>query len=155
MSNYKTKVIEGLPLNFESTNPEDFVEVLNKVANAMGGVSNMGVFADITSVTQTNEMIADVADEYISVSTSHYEKPRRDLIATGNEIEPYQLELDVLAGKRESNVSDELANFLKTIDNPTSSQQKEKLKSEPLDEDDEDEDEDDEENEDDEEDDEG
>lgn len=148
MSNYKTKVVEGLPLNFESTDPKDFVEILNKVANAMGGVSNMGVFADITSITQANEMVAEVADEYISVSTSHYEKPRKELIAKGNETEPYQLELDVLAGKKGLNISDELADFLRTIDNPSSTQQEEKLKSKSLLEDDEEEKEEEEEEED-------
>lgn len=118
MSNLKTKVVEGLPLNYDSTDPKDFIEVLNKIADAMGGVSNMGVFADITSVTQTNEMVARVADKYITVSTKRYEKPHRDLVVTTNVSEPYQFELDTLAGKNGSNIPSVLESFLSKVDKP-------------------------------------
>lgn len=118
MSNLKTKVVEGLPLNYDSTDPKDFIEVLNKIADAMGGVSNMGVFADITSVTQTNEMVARVADKYITVSTKRYEKPHRDLVVTTNVSEPYQFELDTLAGKNGSNIPSDLEQFLLKVDKP-------------------------------------
>ena len=86
-------MVEGLPLNYNSTDPKDFVEVLNKIADAMGGVSNMGVFADITSVTQSNEMIANVAD-------------------------PYQFDLDTLVGKKGSNIPSILESFLSKVDKP-------------------------------------
>lgn len=118
MSNLKTKVVEGLPLNYDSTDPKDFIEVLNKIADAMGGVSNMGVFADITSVTQTNGMVARVADKYITVSTKRYEKPHRDLVVTTNVSEPYQFELDTLAGKNGSNIPSDLEQFLSKVDKP-------------------------------------
>lgn len=123
MSKLKTKVVDGLPLNYESTDPKDFVEVLNKIADAMGGVSNMGVFADITSVTQSNEMIADVEDKYVVVSTKRYEKPHRDLMVTTNVFEPYQFELDTLVGKNGSNIPSNLASFLKQSEksNPSTS----------------------------------
>ena len=78
-------------MNYNSTDPKDFVEVLNKIADAMGGVSNMGVFADITSVTQSNEMIANVAD-------------------------PYQFDLDTLVGKKGSNIPSILESFLSKVD---------------------------------------
>ena len=135
MSNLKTKVVEGLPLNYNSTDPKDFVEVLNKIADAMGGVTNMGVFADITSVTQSNEMIANVADKYVAVSVKRYEKPHRDLVVTTNVEDPYQFDLDTLVGKNGSNISSELERFLSKVDKPA-------LKEE----DDEDEDEEDEDN---------
>lgn len=118
MSNLKTKVIEGLPLNYDSTDPKDFVEVLNKIADAMGGVSNMGVFADITSVTQSNEMIAQVADKYVTVSTKRYEKPHRDLVVTTNVADPYQFDLDTLVGKKGSNIPSVLESFLSKVDKP-------------------------------------
>lgn len=105
-------------MNYDSTDPKDFVEVLNKIADAMGGVSNMGVFADITSVTQTNEMVARVADKYITVSTKRYEKPHRDLVVTTNVSEPYQFELDTLAGKNGSNIPSDLEQFLSKVDKP-------------------------------------
>lgn len=116
MSNLKTKVVEGIPLNYDSTDPKDFVEVLNKIADAMGGVSNMGVFADITSVTQTNEMVARVADKYITVSTKRYEKPHCDLVVTTNVSDPYQFDLDTLVGKKGSNIPSVLESFLSKVD---------------------------------------
>lgn len=118
MSKLKTKVVEGLPLNYNSTDPKDFVEVLNKIADAMGGVSNMGVFADITSVTQSNEMIANVADKYVTVSTKRYEKPHRDLVVTTNVADPYQFDLDTLVGKKGSNIPSILESFLSKVDKP-------------------------------------
>ena len=118
MSKLKTKVVEGLPLNYNSTDPKDFVEVLNKIADAMGGVSNMGVFADITSVTQSNEMIANVADKYVTVSTKRYEKPHRDLVVTINVADPYQFDLDTLVGKKGSNIPSVLESFLSKVDKP-------------------------------------
>lgn len=121
MSKLKTKVVEGLPLNYNSTDPKDFVEVLNKIADAMGGVSNMGVFADITSVTQSNEMIANVADKYVAVSVKCCEKPHRDLIVTTNVADPYQLDLDTLVGKNGSNISSDLEQFLPKIEKPKAS----------------------------------
>lgn len=118
MSKLKTKVVEGLLLNYNSTDPKDFVEVLNKIANAMGGVSNMGVFADITSVTQSNEMIANVADKYVTVSTKRYEKPHRDLVVTTNVADPYQFDIDTLVGKKGSNIPSVLESFLSKVDKP-------------------------------------
>ncbi len=112
MGKLKTKVVDGLPLNYESTDPKDFVEVLNKIADAMGGVSNMGAFADITSLTQSNEMITNVEDKYVVVNTKRYEKPHRDLVVTTNVAEPYQFELDTLVGKKGSNITSDLESFL-------------------------------------------
>ena len=105
-------------MNYNSTDPKDFVEVLNKIADAMGGVSNMGVFADITSVTQSNEMIANVADKYVTVSTKRYEKSHRDLVVTTNVADPYQFDLDTLVGKKGSNIPSILESFLSKVDKP-------------------------------------
>ena len=124
MSNLKTKVVEGLPLNYNSTDPKDFVEVLNKIADAMGGVSNMGVFAEITSVTQSNEMIAHVAEKYVAVSVKRYEKPHRDLVVTTNVADPYQFDLDTLVGKNGSNISSNLDQFLSKVEKPVAVEKK-------------------------------
>ena len=51
MGDLKTKIVDGITPNFESTDSKDFVGILNKIAEAMGGVTNMGVFADITQIT--------------------------------------------------------------------------------------------------------
>lgn len=122
MSQLKTKVVDGLPLNYDSTDSKDFVEALNRIADAMGGVSNMGVFADITSVTQSNEMIADVEDKYVVVGTKRYEKPHRNLVVTTNVSEPYQFELDTLVGKNGSNIPSDLESFLTQSEKPKLSQ---------------------------------
>lgn len=138
MSNYKTKVVDGLPVNFESTDPKDFVEILNKIAETMGGVSNMGVFADITSVTQSNEMIANVADKYITVSTKRHEMPHDELVVTDNIVEPYQFDLDTLAGKNGSNIPPSLERFL--ANEGKTKETKAPAKPKPLQDDDDDDD---------------
>ena len=111
-------------MNYDSTDPKDFVEVLNKIADAMGGVSNMGVFADITSVKQSNEMVAKVADKCITVSTKRYEKPHRNLVVTTNVSEPYQFELDTLAGKNGSNIPSDLEQFLSKVNQQVATEKK-------------------------------
>ena len=112
MSKLKTKEVAGLQLKFDSSDPKDFVDTLNKIAEVFGGVSNMGVFADITSVQQSNEMIAHVEDKYVVVNTRNYEKPHRDLVITTNVVDPYQFDLDTLVGKNGSNIPSSLEQFL-------------------------------------------
>lgn len=102
MSDTQVKIINGITPNFESTASKDFVEILNKIAEGMDGVSNMGVFADITKVTQLKEMVADVLDSYVTVTTKQMEKPHRDLVATTDVTDPYQLELSVLYTEKPS-----------------------------------------------------
>ena len=80
----------------------------------------MGAFADITSVTQSNEMIANVEDKYVVVSMKRYEKPHRDLVVTTNVAEPYQFELDTLVGKNGSNIPPDLESLLSQSEKPTS-----------------------------------
>lgn len=130
MGNLKIKVVDGITPNFESTDSKDFIEILNKIAEAMGGVSNMGAFADITKVTQSNEMMADVSDQFISVTTTQYEKPHRDLQAISSETDPFQLELDCLIGKNGKTMPSDLESFLKKKDNPKESS---KSAEKPLD----------------------
>ena len=43
----KTKEFKDLPLNYQSVSPEDFIDFLNEVSPELGGVTNLGVFADI------------------------------------------------------------------------------------------------------------
>ena len=105
--------IEGLSPNFKSTDPNDFVEILNKISNDRGGVSNMGVFSDITSITQTKEMVAIISNEYVMVHTNHLELPHKDLSVTDKISNPFQLELDTLAGKKKSSLPPVLAKYLK------------------------------------------
>lgn len=110
MSNTQIKIIKGITPNFDSTETINFVEILNKIAEEMGGVPNMGVFADITKVTQLKEMIADVSDSYVTVTTKQMEKPHRDLVATSDITDPYQLELaDLFSEKKSSIVKDNMS----------------------------------------------
>jgi len=120
MGNLKTKIVDGITPNFESTDSKDFVVILNKIAEAMGGVPNMGVFADITQITQSNELMADASDQYIAVTTKQYEKPHRDLQPDSDETDPFQLELDCLVGKTGNAMPSDLSAFLDKKDNPIS-----------------------------------
>lgn len=121
MGDLKTKIVDGITPNFESTDSKDFVGILNKIAEAMGGVPNMGVFADITQITQSNELMADASDQYIAVTTKQYEKPHRDLQPDSDETDPFQLELDCLVGKTGNKMPSDLSAFLDKKDNPSDS----------------------------------
>lgn len=112
MSN-KVKKIEGLPLNYESTDSKDFIEILNKVSEFMGGVPNMGTFADITSITQSNDAIATINNKFIKVNIKHFEIPHKDLIVTENISDPFKYDFDTLTGKKGSNIPSQIAKSIK------------------------------------------
>ena len=99
MAELKIKTIEGLKVDLSSTNPMDFVSALNKIADNLGGVSNMGIFADIVSITPIEEMRVGVVDGFIDVKTGMKEKPGRELTIKDGINDPYELDYDVLLGK--------------------------------------------------------
>lgn len=62
-----TLIIENLGVNFDSTNPQDYIEVLDKIAlSAPECVKNMGAYSDITHIELSSEWKSEVCDEYVS-----------------------------------------------------------------------------------------
>lgn len=98
----KSKPIPDLDVNFKSTDPKDFVEVLNKIAEKFGGVTNMGAFADITSIVPSDELKAEVCDEFVEVSVKDMETPELRYTVTRGITSPFDLDYDVMLGKTSS-----------------------------------------------------
>lgn len=94
--------IPDLIVNFKSTNPNDFIEVLNTIADKFGAVTNLGVFADIDSVTLTNELKAEMQDEFVRVSIKEYESPELTYIKTQGITSPFELDFETMLGKNQT-----------------------------------------------------
>lgn len=92
----KTKEFKNLTVNYKSVLPDDFVEVLNEISPELGGVTNLGVFADIKSVTPGYILRTKESHEYIHVETTHGEVPYNHLQNDGSSVEPYDYDFDHL-----------------------------------------------------------
>ncbi len=92
----KTKEFKDLPFNYQSVSPEDFIDFLNEVSPELGGVTNLGVFADIQSVTPGYILRVKESDQFISVETSHAEAPFNYLQNDGSSLEPYDYDFEHL-----------------------------------------------------------
>lgn len=53
---FKTVSLPNIPADKNSTAPADFIDILNEACPLLGGVSNLGTFCDITSVTQNTPL---------------------------------------------------------------------------------------------------
>ena len=93
---FKTKVVNNLVCNIESTNPEDFIEVLNTISPELNGVTNLGVFSDIKSVEQSSALLSEVEEQFIHVETEKDEQPYNHLKNDGSSAEPYDYDFDFL-----------------------------------------------------------
>lgn len=92
----ETEEFKDLSVNYQSELPDDFVEVLNSISPLLGGVTNLGVFADIKSVTPGFVLKIKESDEFISVETSIEETPYNNLQNDGSSIEPYDYDFEHL-----------------------------------------------------------
>ncbi|MCQ2256972.1 MAG: hypothetical protein MJZ41_03140 [Bacteroidaceae bacterium] len=93
---YNTKAFANIMINRQSTNVDDFVEVLNTISPEMGGVTNLGVFCDINSVEQSVAVLSDVEEQFIHVETERGEQPYDKLFNDGSSIEPYDFSFNHL-----------------------------------------------------------
>lgn len=93
---FRTKEMANLEVNRTSTNPDDFVEMLNMISQEFGGISNLGVFCDITNVEQTSAIVADVEEQFIHVDTEHDEQPYDKLTNDGSSVNPYDFNFEHL-----------------------------------------------------------
>ena len=91
-----TKEFKDLSVNYSSKSPDDFIEVLNEISPEIGGVTNLGVFADIKSVTPGFILRTKESDEFINVKTSPAENPFNYLQNDGSSLEPYDYDFEHL-----------------------------------------------------------
>ena len=69
-------IISDLNVNFDSSNPNDYIDILNKISlSTEECVDNLGAYADITSVELHSEMIVSFRDEYVNMNVYHGEAP--------------------------------------------------------------------------------
>ena len=92
----KTKEFKELTVDYSSKSPDDFIEVLNEISPEIGGVTNLGVFADIKSITPGFVLRAKDSEEFINVKTSPGEKPYNHLVNDGSSLEPYDYDFEHL-----------------------------------------------------------
>lgn len=96
---YNTKILKDLSVNTVSTNPDDFIDILNTLSDALGGVTNLGVFCDIQKVEQKSAILAHVGEQFIHVETENAEQPYNNLSNDGSSTEPYDFNFDYLLNK--------------------------------------------------------
>lgn len=78
-NNFKLRTTEltKAPITIDrvSTSPEDFISTLNQISPLLGGITNLGVFADIEKVEQTIAIEGASTNDYLSFSLSDHEQP--------------------------------------------------------------------------------
>jgi len=96
---YKTKILKDLSFNTVSTNPNDFIEILNSLSESFGGVTNLGVFGDIQKIEQKSAVLAHVGEQFVHVETENAEQPYNKLQNDGSSTDPYDFDFDYLLNK--------------------------------------------------------
>lgn len=96
IGDFKTITLPKVKVDETSTNPDDFVELLNIASPLLGGITNLGVFCDITSVSHKSALLADVEMQYIHVETEDDEQPDRKLVNDGSSTNPSDLSYETL-----------------------------------------------------------
>ena len=95
-SGYKIKEFELLDIKLDSTNMEDFIEVLNTISPEMGGVANLGAFCEIRNIEQSSALLSEVEEQFIHVETERGEQPYNRLENDGSSSKPYDFDFDRL-----------------------------------------------------------
>lgn len=97
--NLKTDVAHGLLLDYSVTDPQSFIAVLNKVAKECHGLHNLGIYADIVSVTPSHVLKFETKDNFVHVKCFDGESAGNALVNDGTSEEPFQHPFDeLLAG---------------------------------------------------------
>ena len=94
----RVDVLGNLGVDFDSRRHEDYVDVLNRVAAALGAVPNMGVYADITKVSGTTMLKVDTKDRYLDIDTRDMETPKKSKTNRHNIRSVMQANLDMFVG---------------------------------------------------------
>ena len=85
----ETKQIYNVNIDYKSTDPNDFIDALNKISPQIGGLTNLGVFADIKSITPTQYLVNTVENHFINIKLSAGEKPDKNLKNDGSSSHPF------------------------------------------------------------------
>ncbi len=93
---FKTVSLPNITADKNSTEPADFIDILNEASPLLGGVSNLGTFCDITSVTQKCALLSDIEMLYMHIETENDEQPRSELPNDGSPDNPFDISFDKL-----------------------------------------------------------
>lgn len=93
---FKTISLPNIPADKKSTDPGDFIDIMNEASPLLGGVSNLGTFCDITSVTQSYALLSDVEMLYMHIETERDEQPKCQLVNDGSPDNPADISFEEL-----------------------------------------------------------
>lgn len=89
-------IINNTKVNYQSTNPEDFIEVLNSLANNIGAVRNLGVFADIVSVEYSKDLKVRAVNKFVNTRTENDKKSGNSIFHDNSPKHPRQYDYETL-----------------------------------------------------------
>ena len=92
----KIKILSELNLPFGSSKPEDYIDVLNKMSPQLGGLDNLGVFADITNIEISSELQAACVSEFVSIKIEGKENPGGEIFHDHSSQNPLDYNYDEL-----------------------------------------------------------
>lgn len=105
--NLKIDVAHGLLLDYSVTDPQSFIAVLNKVAKECHGLHNLGIYADIVSITPSHVLKFETKDNFIHVECFNGENPGNELVNDGTSDNPFQHPFDELLAGGDEDESEE------------------------------------------------
>ncbi len=80
----------GLILDYSLVDPQSFIPVLNKVAKECHKLHNMGIYADIVSITPSHALKFEAKDGFVHVECFRGESPGNDYENDGTPENPFQ-----------------------------------------------------------------
>ena len=92
----KTAVAGNLGVDFASRHVEDYIVVLNNAAKAIGAVPNMGIYAEIGTITPYPMLKVETTAHYIRTAIGRAETPRKTKSNKHNLTSLEQMSLDAL-----------------------------------------------------------
>ena len=94
--NLTEDVAHGLLLDYSLADAQSFVPVLNKIAKECHKLHNLGIYADIVSITPSHVLKFETRDNFIHVECFNGENPGNELENDGTSENPFQHPFDEL-----------------------------------------------------------
>lgn len=105
--NLHEDVAHGLLMDYSTIDPQAFVSILNKIAKECHGLHNLGIYADIVSVTPSHALKFETKDNFIHVECFNAESPGNGYDNDGTSENPFQHPFDELLAGGDADESDE------------------------------------------------
>ena len=88
--NLTEDVAHGLLLDYSIVDAQSFVPVLNKIAKECHKLHNLGIYADIVSITPSHVLKFETKDNFVHVECFNGENPGNELENDGTSENPFQ-----------------------------------------------------------------